>query len=136
MRRTCAIDSAWPEGEHGPLHLTGQARDLLTPHRGEARVVATAALDVLISPERKILRVAGFPAHRHLQNLTGAQIGGRYRALLGELFLDEMATSSLLYRLLDDLPGANFVATFAWSHWAEDRYAHQRAGQCRVDHRA
>jgi hypothetical protein len=52
-----------------------------------------------------------------LAELAGHSGGSGYRGFLQALIPDELAAGSLLYFLLDDMPGATLVGPFAWRLW-------------------
>jgi hypothetical protein len=63
--------------------------------------------------------VASTPHCPELAELAGQGGGNGYRPRLQALIPDEMAAGSLLYFLLDDIPGATLVGPFAWRLWPE-----------------
>ncbi|MCD4533008.1 DUF2889 domain-containing protein [Nocardioides sp. cx-169] len=124
MRRTSTIDAAWPDGMAGETILAGRARDLVTARDGSVHVVAAASLRVVLDhPSRDIVEIVSSPRLPALADLVGQPAMGGHRARVVETLPAEVAAASLLYRLLDDLPGATLVSGAAFRPWyGIDRY--------------
>lgn len=95
----------------------GRARDLLTPHSGAAVVVGVAELEVVVDYRgtREIQEIRSAPHDPALAELVGVRVTSGFRARLGEVLPREAAERSLLFGLLDDLPGAALVSSSAYS---------------------
>ena len=113
VRRTSSIDTARPAGLGGPLHIEGRARDLVTDADGRATVVGEAGLDLHVDPDYHVVDVRSQPAVPALGRLVGSVVGPGFRRRVDELVPEERQAGSLLYLLLDDLPGAALVSGYA-----------------------
>lgn len=109
----------WPGGLGTDLHVHGRARDLATPRTGPAEVLSTAELSVAISPEREVRSLTLDPGPDHLQELVGVRAGGGFRRALAEAFAAESDRHGLGYFLIEDLPTAGLISTFAMSRQPE-----------------
>ncbi|HEV3130656.1 MAG TPA: DUF2889 domain-containing protein [Acidimicrobiales bacterium] len=114
IRRTSSIDTARPDGLRGGLVITARARDLRTLLDGTASVVGEAELharvDGMTRELRSLITVPALPA---LDLLIGAVVGPGFRRRLADEVPQEQEAGSLLYLLLDDLPGAALVSGYA-----------------------
>lgn len=108
---------SWPEGTD--LHLTGRARDLLTPFDGEPVVVGHSELRVVTGRGRDIRSIEADPAPPGLQGLVGCRAGGSYRAALARELPGEIAGGTPLSLLLDDVAGATLISGFVFVRWAD-----------------
>ncbi|MCD4533019.1 DUF2889 domain-containing protein [Nocardioides sp. cx-169] len=117
IRRTSTIDASWPGGIGADTVLEGRARDLVTTSGAEAEVLAEASLAITVRTDRTIGSVASTPARPELAGLVGAPTGRGYRARLAETAPAEVAASSPLHLLLDDVPGAALVSGVAHRRW-------------------
>lgn len=117
IRRTSSVDVAWPDGVMGQRVLHGRARDLRTDAGGKAAVLAEAAMEATLDPERKILALAATPAAPRLQELVGERGGGHLRMVMGEIMPELIARADPLYLLLDDISGVSLISVWAWSLW-------------------
>lgn len=129
MRRTTTMDFSWPDGMAGNSVLDGRARDLRTGVDGRADVLAEATLTVVSDQRRVISEIsaaAGLPAPGWpgLERLAGQSAMSGFRRRLAEVAADgQPGAGSLLYQLLDDIPGATLVSGAAWQGWYDlDRY--------------
>jgi hypothetical protein len=119
IRRTSTIDMAWPDGERGPLQLTGRARDLLTGQViATADVLASESVDVVVSPARVITSIRTNPPQRHLGDLVGTSIGSGFRGRLAAAAAAELSNGALTHLMLDDLVGSGIVSEFALRQWS------------------
>ena len=101
--------------------MRGHARDVWTPHAGDAPVLlAEDEVELTVSPRREILAISSPSNHPALPHFVGARGGGHSRALLAELLASERADGTPLHLLLDDFAGASLVAGWAWSRWTDD----------------
>jgi hypothetical protein len=117
VRRTSHLNMTWPDGRDRDMHIDAAARDLLTTGAGQAIVADTAELHVTVDGRRVLQSVASVPHRGVLAELVGHGGGSGYRAFLHALIPDELTAGSLLYFLLDDMPGATLVGPFAWRMW-------------------
>ncbi len=94
--------------------MTGRARDVLTTSDGGDLTCGTAGLDAEVNGVTRNLDILTTdPAMPSLQGLLGAVVGPGFRARVDEIVPDEREAHSLLYLLLDDLPGAGLVSGYA-----------------------
>ncbi len=119
VRRTSHLNATWPEGRDRPMHIDAAARDLVTTGTGQALVQGDAQLHVTVDHKRTLRSISSTPQREVLQELVGHGGGSGYRARLQALLPDELAAGSLLYFLLDDMPGVTLVGPFAWRLWPE-----------------
>lgn len=117
IRRTSSVDVTWPDGVLGKRVLHGRARDLLTDAGGKAAVLAEAAMEAMLDPERKILALAATPAPPRLQELVGERGGGHLRMVMAEILPELIERADPLYLLLDDISGISLISVWAWSLW-------------------
>ena len=114
VRRTSSIDTSRPDGIRGDLVMVARARDLLTDAAATPRVVGEAELRLrLDGASRQIRSVVSTPRLEGLESLVGASVGPGFRARLNDALPGEQASGSLLFLLLDDLPGAALVSGYA-----------------------
>ena len=113
IRRTTSIDSARPDGVHGPVDFDGRARDVCTGDDGSIEVLAVDAFRARVDPGRVIVSIDADGQPPGLQRLAGAAIRGGFRSLVDASLPDDAARHSLLHLLLDDLPGAILVTGYA-----------------------
>jgi len=113
IRRTTNIDTLRPDGLGADAVVDARARDLRTNLDGTTDVVGTATLQARISPTRELLSIGTFPDIPALQSLLGASVGPGFRSRVNAIVTDGCEDGSLLYLLLDDLPGATLVSGYA-----------------------
>ncbi len=113
VRRTTNIDSLRPDGLHGDVVVDARARDLRTNRDGTCELVGTASLQARIGPARELLSLATSPDVPALRGLLGASVGPGFRSRVNEAVTDGCEDGTLLYLLLDDLPGATLVSGYA-----------------------
>jgi hypothetical protein len=113
IRRTTNIDTLRPEGLQADTVVDARARDLRTNDDGTSSVVATASLQARISPTRVLLSIHTSPDIPALRTLVGSSAGAGFRSRCNDLVTDGCEDGSLLYLLLDDLPGATLVSGYA-----------------------
>jgi hypothetical protein len=117
IRRTSSIDTTRPDGVTGRMVMEGRARDVLTTPDGagvtlgEAEVVAGAD-----GASRELALIRTVPDAPALQQLLGAVVGPGFRARVDDVVPEERERQSLLYLLLDDLPGAGLVSGYSMLH--------------------
>jgi hypothetical protein len=113
IRRTTNIDTLRPDGVRADAVVDARARDLRTNLDGTSDVVAEATLQARISPTRELLSISSSPEIPALQGLLGASVGPGFRSRVNNVATDGCEDGSLLYLLLDDLPGATLVSGYA-----------------------
>jgi hypothetical protein len=116
IRRTSNIDTARPDGLRGEAVVDARARDLRTNDDGTSVVVGEATLQAGISPTHELRWLRTSPENVALQELVGSPVGSGFRSRLNGIVAAswaEGADGSLLYLLLDDLPGATLVSGYA-----------------------
>jgi DUF2889 family protein len=119
VRRTSTMLMTWPGGFGTQLRLDGRARDLLTPRRGAARVLAQDELHFGIGPDRTLEDVEVAPNRPGIGRLVGARGGAGLRSVLSEVAPAEHEAGTPLGLLLDDVAGSTLIAGFAWSRWRD-----------------
>jgi hypothetical protein len=119
VRRTSTVLMTWPGGLGTDLHLTGRARDLITPLDGEPIVVGHSDLRVVTGRERDIRSVEADPSPVGLGRLVGCRAGKNLRAAIATELPDEVAGGTPLYLLLDDLAGSTLISGFAFLRWSD-----------------
>ena len=119
VRRTSHLNQTWPEGRDGAMHIDAAARDLVTTGTGEAVVRGDAELHVTVDQRRALQSIVSKPHREVLRDLVGGSGGSGYRRRLQALIPDELDAGTLLYFLLDDMPGVTLVGPFAWRLWPE-----------------
>jgi hypothetical protein len=117
IRRTTNIDTTRPNGLRADAEVDARARDLRTNPDGTTDVVGEASYRATLSPQRNLLSIETSPDVSALQQLVGASVGTGFRSRLNEVVehaeADGCQDGSLLYLLLDDLPGASLVSGYA-----------------------
>lgn len=126
VRRTSTIDVSWSGGREGELKLTGQARDVFTAIENTGpRICANGSMEVLLKPDRTISSIDSFPLIADLHCFIGKRCGGGIRKILAsDIPIDK---SIPLYLLLDDMPAASLISSWAWSQWSADWVESARA---------
>jgi hypothetical protein len=126
VRRTTNIDTTRPDGLRADARVDGRARDVRTDPDGTTEVVGEARLLATVSPQQKLLSITTSPNVPALQRLLGASVGSGFRSRVNEVLREAAAgegddddggagecdDGSLLYLLLDDLPGATLVSGY------------------------
>lgn len=113
IRRTTNIDTLRPDGLRADAVVDARARDLRTDRDGSSAVVAEATLQARISSTRELLWIRTSPDIPALRGLVGALVGSGFRSRVNGIVTDGCEDGSLLYLLLDDLPGATLVSGYA-----------------------
>lgn len=116
LRRTVVMQSLWPGGPAGGIHIVGTARDLWT---GEAiaQAIDEDRIDVMLTPDKIIDSISATHNDIAMAAFSGIRPGGPVRKAMAQLMPDEVAGATLSHRLLDDLGGTSFMATCAWYDW-------------------
>ncbi|MCH2173519.1 hypothetical protein MK489_22310, partial [Myxococcota bacterium] len=115
LRRTSTIDMVWPGGLGTPLHLVGRARDLLTPERGDPKVLDRASMRVEVDNTRTVMSVEAVPERSGIKDLVGARGGNELRTAIDRALPKERELATPLHLLLDDVAGTSLIAGYAWS---------------------
>jgi hypothetical protein len=114
IRRTSSIDTSRPNGLHGDLMVDARARDVRTAPDGSVEVTGVAVLEARIDGATHTLAaIETTPEVPALSALLGALVGPGFRRRVDEAVGDELEPGTLLYLLLDDLPGAALVSGYA-----------------------
>jgi len=119
IRRTSTVLMTWPAGLGTDLHLTGRARDLLTPLEGQAIVISQSDLRVVTGRERDIKSIEADPSPAGLERLVGCRAGGNLRSAIAGELPEEVAGGTPLYLLLDDMAGSTLISGFAFLRWSD-----------------
>lgn len=109
-RRTSHIDMRI---DGHTLHLDGAARDLRTT-LATAEVIGSATVSATASPMRSLDRLHTTPAHPGTDSLLGLTVGLGFREAVGRALADEVAASTPLAMLLDDLPVAAIISGYTY----------------------
>jgi Protein of unknown function (DUF2889) len=112
-RRTTSIDTSRPEGLRRDSVVDARGRDLCTDSSGRARREHTQSFRARIAPDRKLLGIEADPPEPLLAQLIGLPVGPGFRARMAEILPAHAQGQTLLYALLDDLPGATLVSGYA-----------------------
>ena len=113
VRRTSTIDMVWPGGFEAGLQLLGRSRDLLTPERGEARVLDAAELRARVDGRRTVHAIESTPAREGIEGIVGATGGTELRGAIDRALPGERESATALHLLLDDVAGTSLIAGFA-----------------------
>jgi Protein of unknown function (DUF2889) len=114
VRRTSSIDTSRPDGLRSDLVVDARARDLRTGPDGTAVVESEAVLRAQIDgATHKLIAIETTPEVPALGALLGVLVGPGFRRQLDEAVSEEREAGTLLYLLLDDLPGAVLVSGYA-----------------------
>jgi len=96
------------------MAMAGQARDLLTTTTGGSVVLGTAELTATVDGvSRELVEMRSSPTVDSLADLVGVLVGPGFRARVDAVVPGEQEQRSLLYLLLDDLPGAALVSGYS-----------------------
>ena len=116
VRRTTNIDTTRPDGLRADATVDARARDVRTNRDGTTDVVGEAWLRATVSPAQILLSITTSPDVPALQRLLGGSVGSGFRSRFNEALREagthESDDGSLLYLLLDDLPGATLVSGY------------------------
>lgn len=121
IRRTSSIDTAWPDGPNSAMHMTGRARDLLTPGIGASpSVLAEDGFVAVVNSQREIVSLDTLPERPAAVELIGARAGSQLRSAIEQSLGDELVRGTPLHLLLDDIAGASLVANWGVQQWSSD----------------
>lgn len=114
VRRTSSIDTSRPDGLRSDLVVDARARDLRTAPDGTAVVESEAVLRAQIDgATHQLAWIETTPEVPALGALLGVLVGPGFRRQVDEAVPEEREAGTLLYLLLDDLPGATLVSGYA-----------------------
>ena len=114
VRRTSSIDTSRPDGLRSDLVVAARARDLRTAPDGTAVVESEAVLRARIDgATHRLVSLETTPEVPALSALLGVLVGPGFRRRVDEAVPEEREAGTLLYLLLDDLPGAVLVSGYA-----------------------
>jgi hypothetical protein len=112
-RRTTSIDTSRPNGLRGDSVVDARARDLITGPSGGTGREQYQSFRATIGPDRNLIAIESDPPEPRLAQLVGSFVGPGFRARMSGTVPDHLERQSLLYALLDDLPGATLVSGYA-----------------------
>lgn len=114
IRRTSTMDFTFPGGLSGDTVLDGRGRDLMTAPDGSATEIGRARLDLTTDVNKIIKAIRTAPDVPELAALVGDSSMSGFRKRLADAAAgagDRTATlPSLLFLMLDDVPGAVLVS--------------------------
>ena len=117
IRRTSSIDTTRPDGVTGRMVMEGRARDVLTTPEGDGVKLGEAELMAEVDGgSRELAKLHAVPDAPALQGLLGAVVGPGFRARVDAVLPEQREEQTLLYLLLDDLPGAGLVSGYTMLH--------------------
>jgi hypothetical protein len=118
VRRTSSIDVTWPAGRLGVRVLHGRARDIFSRSGSdEPQVLALHEMQVEVGADRVLRNLATHPPVDALQSLVGLDHARILRKAAESALSAQAQRSTPLHLLLDDLPGTQVIADWAWSRW-------------------
>jgi hypothetical protein len=114
VRRTSSIDTSRPDGLRSDVVVDARARDLRTALDGSEEVTGVAVLQARIDgATHRLAAIETTPEVPALSALIGVLVGPGFRRRVEESVPEERDAGTLLYLLLDDLPGAVLVSGYA-----------------------
>ena len=115
VRRTSSIDSLRPDGPRGHVLFRARARDLITGHSGSPVVSGDVQLvgEVDYLDRYRLVSLDCQPTEPRLTSLVGRSASSGFRSAVLDVVPDHAEARSLLYLLLDDVPGALLVSGYA-----------------------
>ncbi len=114
VRRTSTIDTTRPDGLLGRMVMSAHARDLRTTADGGPEVLGAASIVAEVDgPSRRLQSIETSPTQDGLDALLGVVVGPGFRGKVDAAVPELRGSGSLLYLLLDDLPGAALVSGYA-----------------------
>lgn len=114
IRRTSHLQATWPKGDEFPMHLSGRARDLLTPSEGAPEVLRVDQIEMEIEGQR-VASLAVEPRRDGVDELIGVSSSRRFRSLVEAALPDDTTSGTPLYFMLDDVPMLSRIGGVAWS---------------------
>lgn len=123
LRRTSSIDIVRSDGEAIGL---GRARDILTATDGGAETLAIAEVRYRADEStRKVHELSVEPTLDGAASLVGLTLGSRFRADAHDLLFHGPWEGHPLVLLLDDLPAARFISSYALARTGGQLHFHQ-----------
>jgi len=120
VRRTSSIDVTWPAGRRGVRVLRGRARDIFSRSGSdEPQVLALHELRVEVGADRVLRKLVTQPSADALQSLVGLDHARVLRKAAESALAAQSQRSAPLHLLLDDVPGTQVIADWAWSRWPQ-----------------
>lgn len=118
IRRTVTIDTVRPGEILGDAVQIAVGRDLRTHPDGSATVVRDARVrtELAYSDHYRLISIETDPIRDELRSLVGTSVSTGFRAAMLAAVPAEQQGATLLYALLDDLPGAALVSGYAIGH--------------------
>jgi hypothetical protein len=110
VRRTTSTDLQ-PLADGG-LRLDGSARDLRTEDGGDAVTLAAASVTAVVDGQHQLRSLSTVPTHAATTALLGHAVGRGFRSTVHELLPTDLVQSTLLGRLLDELPVAVLISGY------------------------
>lgn len=114
LRRTSTIDTH-PDGPTS-AHVDLRGRDVVAGASGDVEVLGQVGVRAHLT-DRAIDEISTESDER-LGRLHGSRVGPGFRALVGDVFADDVERSTLLALLLDDWAGASLVSGYSTQHAA------------------
>ncbi|MEQ8716296.1 MAG: DUF2889 domain-containing protein [Acidimicrobiales bacterium] len=123
LRRTSSIDIVRRDGEAIGL---GRARDVRTTADGGIEMLASAEVRHRANETtRRILEISVEPTLDGVDSLVGLTLGSRFRADAHDLLVHGPWDGHPLVLLLDDLPAARFISSYALARRGGQLHFHQ-----------
>lgn len=118
IRRTVTIDTVRPGDILGDAVQIAVGRDLRTAADGSGHVVREASVrtELAYSDHYRLISIESEPNRDELQSLVGTSVSSGFRSAMMAALPVEQQRATLLYALLDDLPGAALVSGYAIGH--------------------
>lgn len=128
IRRTSSMDVTWPAEREGEMHLTGRARDIITPASGGSPdTIHLDELFLTVDANKNIQSIRTNPERKNLQQLIGTNGFSGLRQNLDHLLLDDKNQAAPLYQLMNDITGCLVVSDWAWASRKESLLPEARA---------
>jgi len=122
IRRRSAIDMTWPDGANGKMEVDAEAIDMITLDAdAPAQIVERSHLVATALRSREIVALKIDGDDTRVASALAGNRGGRFRAVLRDLFPDPSMRRGTQWHLLDDMAGASIVGSSALLGWARDR---------------
>lgn len=123
LRRTSSIDIVRRDGEAFGL---GRARDVRTTADGGIETLAAAEVRYRADESsRRVLEISVEPTLDGVDSLVGLTLGSRFRADAHDLLVHGPWDGHPLVLLLDDLPAARFISSYALARTGGQLHFHQ-----------
>jgi hypothetical protein len=117
IRRTTTIDITSPDGWDEPQRVDARARDVTIDAAGRLVPIAEVSIEVRLDRKSGLVRNLRSSTNAPgLDRLVGKSFFDGFRRELGTQLPGEVEECTLLHALLDDIPSALQVATYAMLH--------------------